>query len=99
MRFILLCLLTAICLQPAACDRDPKQAANELRFVNRGDIFTLDLNQMSYMQDFRLTYAIREGLYSPSGPAFAPEPAGATGVDLSDGNTTYTFHLRKGAKW
>jgi oligopeptide transport system substrate-binding protein len=82
-----------------SCDRQPDQASNELRFINRGDIFTLDLNQMSYMQDFRLTYAIREGLYSPSGPGFSPEPAGALSVEVSDDKTTYTFHLRKESRW
>lgn len=78
--------------------RDPK-SRHHLRFINRGDIFTLDLNQMSYMQDFRLTYAIREGLYAATGPDFTPVPAGATGVDVSADKCVYTFHLRPEAKW
>ena len=83
-----------------ACDHRPDPAdATVFRFINRGDIITLDLNQMSYVQDFRVTYAIREGLYSPTGANFAPEPAGATGVDLSPDKRTYTFHLRPEAKW
>ena len=50
----------------------------DFAFINRGDIYTLDINQMSYMQDFRLTYGIREGLYSPHPETMRPIPAGAT---------------------
>jgi oligopeptide transport system substrate-binding protein len=71
----------------------------DFSFINRGDIYTLDLNQMSYMQDFRLTYGIREGLYSPDPRTLRPIPAGATGYDLSDDKRVWTFHLRTDAKW
>jgi oligopeptide transport system substrate-binding protein len=71
----------------------------EFAFINRGDIHTLDLNTMSYMQDFRLTYGIREGLYNLDSKTFRPEPAVATNYDLSDDKRTYTFHLRPDAKW
>lgn len=71
----------------------------EFSFINRGDIYTLDLNQMSYMQDFRLTYAIREGLYGLDSKTFRPIPAGATGFDLSADKLVWTFHLRKGSLW
>src|SRR3954463_173850 len=68
-------------------------------FINRGDIYTLDLNQMSYMQDFRLTYGIREGLYSPDPKTFRPIPAGATGHEVSSDGKIWTFHLRPECKW
>src|SRR3954463_1230367 len=68
-------------------------------FINRGDINTLDLNQMSYMQDFRLTYSIREGLYDLEPKTFKPIPAGAIGHELSDDKKVWTFHLRKECKW
>src|SRR6188472_1016299 len=71
----------------------------EFAFINRGDIYTLDINQMSYMQDFRLTYGIREGLYSPDPETFRPVPAGAVGYDLSDDKKAWTFHLRPEARW
>src|SRR3954453_14758246 len=71
----------------------------DFAFINRGDIYTLDLNQMSYMQDFRLTYGIREGLYGPDPETLRPVPAGATGYELSDDKKVWTFHLRPGAKW
>src|SRR4051812_8128929 len=72
---------------------------SEFRFINRGDIFTLDINQMSYLQDFRLTYAIREGLYNLDPETYVPVPAGASGYDLSDDKRVWTFHLRPEAKW
>jgi oligopeptide transport system substrate-binding protein len=71
----------------------------EFTFINRGDIYTLDLNQMSYMQDFRLTYGIREGLYTPDSVTLRPVAAGAVGYDLSDDKKVWTFHLRKECKW
>lgn len=72
---------------------------SEFAFINRGDIYTLDLNQMSYMQDFRMTYAIREGLYTPDPVTLVPKPTGATGYDLSPDNRVWTFHLRKECTW
>ena len=71
----------------------------EFTFINRGDIFTLDLNQMSYLQDFRLTYGIREGLYGVDPQTYRPIPAGATGYDLSPDKHVWTFHLRPGCIW
>jgi oligopeptide transport system substrate-binding protein len=68
-------------------------------FINRGDIFTLDLNNMSYMQDFRLTYGIREGLYSYEAKTLRPIPAGASGFDLSEDKRVWTFHLRPQCVW
>ncbi|HEY0009006.1 MAG TPA: peptide ABC transporter substrate-binding protein, partial [Tepidisphaeraceae bacterium] len=96
LRFVFALLLLASTL---SCEREPDAADNTLRFINRGDIFTLDLNQMSYLQDFRVTYAIREGLYAPAGPEFTPIPAGALRCDLSEDKRVYTFHLRPDARW
>src|SRR4051812_16600613 len=71
----------------------------DFTFINRGDIYTLDLNQMSYMQDFRLTYGIREGLYAPDAKTLKPEPAGAVSHEVSPDGRVWTFHLRPQAKW
>src|SRR5436190_2616500 len=71
----------------------------DFAFINRGDIFTLDLNQMSYMQDFRLTYGIREGLYDLHPTTFRPIPAGAERYEQSEDKKTWTFHLRKASRW
>lgn len=71
----------------------------DFAFINRGDIYTLDLNQMSYMQDFRLTYGIREGLYAPDPETLRPVPAGAVSSETSPDGRVWTFHLRPQAKW
>jgi oligopeptide transport system substrate-binding protein len=68
-------------------------------FINRGDIITLDLNEMSYMQDFRLTYGIREGLFGVQGGTLRPIPAGAASYEVSDDKKVWTFHLRPEARW
>lgn len=83
----------------ASCDRRKEADGPVLRFVNRGDVFTLDLNDMSYGQDIRVTYLLREGLYGPTGPGYTPKPANATGCDVTPDGLTYTFHLRPEAKW
>src|SRR5437764_7570730 len=75
------------------------QPRSDFTFINRGDINTLDLNRMSYMQDFRLTYGIREGLYELEPQTFKPIPAGATSFDLSEDKKVWTFHLRPGCRW
>jgi oligopeptide transport system substrate-binding protein len=71
----------------------------DFAYIDRGDVITLDLNQVSYMQDFRMLYAIREGAYSPAPVTSQPIPAGATGYDLSKDARVWTFHLRPDAKW
>lgn len=71
----------------------------DFAFINRGDIFTLDLNQMSYMQDFRLTYGIREGLYDLDPKSFRPIPAGALQYQQSEDKKQWTFKLRKECRW
>ena len=67
--------------------------------ISQRDVNTLDINQMSYMQDIRITYAIREGLYMYNGMTLDPEPAVAKSVDISPDKLVYTFHLRPEAKW
>ncbi len=71
----------------------------DFAFINRGDIITLDLNEMSYMQDFRLTYAIREGLYQLEPDTLRPVPGNAASHEVSQDKKTWTFHLRPEAKW
>src|SRR5438270_477805 len=68
-------------------------------FISQRDINTLDINQMSYMQDIRLTYALREGLYQYDGMTLEPKPGVASGFDLSPDKLVYTFHLRPEARW
>src|SRR6476620_4593054 len=63
------------------------------------DVLTLDPNQMSYLQDFRLGYCIWEGLYAYDGMTLDPVPGVASSADVSPDKRVYTFHLRPEAKW
>jgi oligopeptide transport system substrate-binding protein len=68
-------------------------------FINRGDIITLDPNQMSYLQDMRMAYAMWEGLYTYEPITLEPIPGVASSADVSNDKRVYTFHLRPEAKW
>jgi oligopeptide transport system substrate-binding protein len=54
---------------------------------------------MGYVQDFRLSYALREGLCMYAFEDLTPTPAGAERVELSADKRVYTFRLRPGAVW
>lgn len=84
-----------------SCKRSNNDAPEgTFRFINRGDVITLDINQMSYLQDFRITYAIREGLYTYNPEQnFKPLPALVIEDSVSDDKKTWTFKIRDNAKW
>lgn len=89
-------LLAGFVLAPVGCK---KKERAEFRYINRNDVITLDLNQISYMQDFRVMFAIREGLYTYNPETMAPEPALAVSFTSSDDKRVWTFKLRTDAKW
>ena len=80
-------------------NKPPANGPGTFTFINRGDIITLDLNQMSYLQDFRVTYALREGLYTYKLPDMVPEKLLVKDAKLSEDKRTWTFTLRDDAKW
>lgn len=82
-----------------AAQSEATEGKRPFRFINRGDIITLDLNDMSYLQDFRVTYAIREGLYTLDPETFKAVPALAIETSVSEDKKTWTFRLRPEAKW
>ena len=49
----------------------------DMVFANRGEIFTLDPQRMSWLQDFRMAYALYEGLVRWNNTDFSVEPAAA----------------------
>ncbi len=75
------------------------QRRADFAYFDRGDVFTLDLNQISYMQDFRMCYAIREGLYAPDPVTYDSVAAGALDTKFSDDKRVWTFKLRPDARW
>src|SRR6185369_13579890 len=91
-------LLILLVAAMAWCSSTADQRADFV-FVNRGDIITLDLNQMSYLQDMRIAYAVWEGLYSYDPATLDPIPGCASHYDLSPDKRVYTFHIRPEANW
>jgi oligopeptide transport system substrate-binding protein len=71
----------------------------DFTFVDRGDIISLDLNDMSYMQDIRLAYALWQGLYTLDPVNLKPILGSADSAQLNADKRVYTLHIRANAKW
>jgi oligopeptide transport system substrate-binding protein len=91
--------VTSAHAQERVADLPAANGPGSFTFINRGDVITLDLNQMSYLQDFRVTYALREGLYTYRTSDMEPTLQLATEAKLSEDKKTWTFTLRDNAKW
>lgn len=91
---MLLALIVALTL-----DRPLPKA--DVTFLNRGDVTTLDLQRMSWMQDLRVGAALYEGLVVNDifSPGMDKKPGVAERWEISPDGITYTFHLRENAKW
>ncbi|MHC5023324.1 MAG: peptide ABC transporter substrate-binding protein [Planctomycetota bacterium] len=92
--FLFIAIALAIAVQ---LDDTPPDA--DLVFVNRGDVFTLDPQRQSYIQDFRTTNALFEGLLRWHNDTFEIVPAIADMPEISSDGLTYTFTLRPDAQW
>ena len=88
---ILAALMTVVYLDDA-----PPRA--DVVFVDTAEVFTLDPQRMSWMQDFRMAYALYEGLVRWDNTDFSIEPAAATWTVSAD-RLVYTFIIRDDAKW
>lgn len=73
----------------------------DLAIINRGDVTSLDLQTISWMQDLRVARLLFEGLVKNDTFSweFRTIPALAERWELSADKRTYTFHLRENAKW
>ena len=79
-------------------DDTPPEA--DLVFVNQNEVFTLDPQRMSYLQDLRLAHALYEGLVRWDNDDFSILPAAASALPtLGDDGLTWRFHLRPDAQW
>lgn len=67
--------------------------------VASADVFTLDPQRMTYMQDLRVARALFEGLCSSDEVTDAAVPGVAQAWGVSPDGRTYTFHLRSDARW
>src|SRR5882757_7510797 len=71
----------------------------DFTFVNRGENKTLDIGVMSWMQDIRIAYALYEGLFSLDPITLEPVHGCAHPIEVAEGGTVYTFHIRPTARW
>jgi oligopeptide transport system substrate-binding protein len=92
-------LLLAIVGASVVSDRPLPRA--DFTFINRGDVTTLDLQRMSWMQDLRMAKLLFEGLttYDVFTWDYAIRPGAARAWEVSADGLTYTFHLRPEARW
>ena len=67
--------------------------------IASADVFTLDPQRMSYMQDLRIARSLFEGLCRHDLETREPSPAVALSWDLSPDGKRWTFHLRPDARW
>ena len=71
-----------------------------LVFVNQNEVFTLDPQRMSYVQDLRLAHALYEGLVRWNNADFSIVPAAAARMpEISEDALRYTFEIRPDARW
>ena len=92
-----LLLLVGFLVAVVASDDSPPDA--DLVFVNQNEVFTLDPQRMSYVQDLRLAHALYEGLVRWANHDYTIHPAGAESWRVSDDRRTYVFDLRRDATW
>ena len=77
---------------------DPPAPRAEVTFSS-ADVFTLDAQRMSYMQDLRVARALLEGLCTVDPDTNVPAPGVATSWQVSPDGREWTFHLRGDARW
>lgn len=98
---LLLPFVLLVALVGASVISDTPAPKADFTFINRGDVTTLDLSQMSWMQDIRAAKMVYEGLVRNDifSREFGVKPGVAERWEISPDGRTYTFHLRKDARW
>jgi len=78
---------------------DDAQPKADFLYIDRGDVVTLDLDRMSWLQDIRVADGLWEGLYTLDPKTLTCIPGTADRIDVNDDKTVYVFHIRPTAKW
>ena len=68
-------------------------------FCQAGQIHTLDPARMTWIQDIRTGLALWQGLTQYNPKTLSPMPGVAQSWTISANGRTYTFHLRRQARW
>src|SRR5690349_12970231 len=92
-------LLLAAIAGVIATDRPLPKA--DFTFINRGEVTTLDLQRMSWMQDLRMAKGLWEGLTTIDvfSRDYTPKAGTADRWEISPDRRTYRFHIREEARW
>ena len=98
---VLLPLLVLAGVVAFATVSDTPAPRADFRFINRGDVKTLDPQRMSWMQDLRVARIVYEGLVRLDvlSEDYAIIPGVAERWEISDDQKTYTFFLREDARY
>lgn len=101
MRRLLAPILVLAALVAFSVLSDHPDPRADFTFINRGDVTTLDLQRMSWMQDLRVARLVYEGLVRNDvfADGYAVQPAVAERWEISPDGRTYRFYLRADAKW
>ena len=78
---------------------DEQRPKSDFVFINRGDVFTLDPQRMSWLNDMQMAYCLYEGLVRWDPEDFSVELAAADFIQISKDGLSYTFHVREDARW
>lgn len=71
----------------------------DFTFINESEVKSLDWTAVTGLPEHRIIGNIFEGLTRLDAKTLEPLPGAAERWDISDDKKTYTFHLRKNAKW
>ncbi|NLF31249.1 MAG: peptide ABC transporter substrate-binding protein [Planctomycetes bacterium] len=103
---VLTCVVGLAILVAATAGRE--EGGADFTFNNDVEVNSLDPHVISWKHDIRIANALFEGLMAFE--VLPPDDGGRVGrlgltqgvaerVDISDGGLTYTFHLRRDARW
>jgi len=100
LRVLVPILLLVLALGLALAGDKPAPRA-DFTFINKGDVATLDLQRMSWIQDLRVGRLVFEGLVQQNtfDPDYTIIPAAAESWTVSPDGLHYTFRLRDNLKW
>lgn len=95
----LLCLFVAIGSGCSKRDQNPASPSQILRLSQRNEPADLDPAIATLPDEFAILRALSEGLLIPGPAGTDPQPGAAERYDVSPDGLTYTFHLRRNARW